>query len=195
MCRNVLVLASTFIIAVFGSVTNAKLEQMGCNFLYDNPSRSVRTWSFDYDLQLLTINEIVYEVDPKWSGFLEMGAMGDPCSTFDAVVNITNETGYTWTDYKIIYGPPPMIGDSIYIVPGSIETTKLQTIIGTQSGWLLSEPPAVFDGESFTMNFDMRTGSHGRYFLEETRWLPIPEPVTIVLFGVGGLALLKKRKP
>ena len=90
----------------------------------------------------------------------------------------------------------------MYII-GIIETTKLQTITqpyGPNSAtWLLSEPPAVFDGESFTISFDMSTEEvfwaqgrfrHGMYLVP----VYVPEPATVLLIGFGGLALLRKHR-
>jgi len=175
------------------------------------PEGHTFSWSFDYDLQKLTISQTLYyleydlDPDPWWSygtSSLGVGGLADSDSTFSVELTITNETGIEWIGYELSQGPPPMI-PAAYIIPGSIETTKLQTITqpyGPYSAtWILSEPPAVFDGESFTISFDMLAEgvsySHGS-FVGGVRQAPVyvPEPATIMLFGIGGLALLKKHK-
>jgi hypothetical protein len=203
-CVIIILLAITVIIV---GPAQATIVWLGCRLEPEYNPRHTLSWSFDYDLQKLTLSEIIYEFDPEWPIYawprLSVGGrVDDPYldSTFAVELTITNETGIEWIGYKLLHPPAPASLGGAYIIPGSIETTKLQTITDTPSGRFFSEPPAVFDGESFTISFDMRTcetanskGSFSYYVNQIPVY--VPEPATIVLLVVGGLALLKKPKP
>ena len=161
---------------------------------------AVDAWTFDYDLQQLTVTQIVSELDPgdfyHDRGFSFM-AWTDSYTTFSVVATYTNNTGISWTAL-ILEDQLPASTLTAGIVPESLESTMLQTISYLERWWLIEfrEPPPVLEGESVTIRFDMSTNESGH---PDSRcdvvlmYSFIPEPSTIALFGLGGLALLRTR--
>jgi len=202
-CEIIIILLG--ITGIFVGSAGANVVNINCRLEPEYPEICIFSWSFDYNLQKLTISETIhgfyYGETFYAASYLGVGGLADSASTFSVELTITNETGIEWIGYELKNNrPATMVLGGAYIIPGSIETTKLQTITDIPpGGWLLSEPPAVFDGESFTMRFDMRTcetaNSKGpfRYYVEQIP-VYVPEPAAIALLGVGGMALLKKHK-
>jgi len=160
---------------------------------------AVDAWSFDYDLQQLTVTQTVSELDP--GGFWHnrgfgFGALIDSETTFSVELTLTNNTGVTWSGY-ILENHDHVSTYTAGIVRESLESTMLQTI-SYHNGWSIiefREPPAVLEGESFTVQFDMTTPHYPESRCDVVlTYSLIPEPSTIALFGFGGLALLRTRR-
>jgi len=156
-----------------------------------DPFMSTHTCSFDYALQQFTIVDTIYEMDLR--PHIHLITWSDSPSTFSVVETIVNNTGLTWTAYELVVGWPLMTGSPATLVYGSVTSTKLQSIEFFPVGFELTGLPVVLDGESFTIEYDLEVSeppySYGNGFFHR----PIPEPTTIVLLGLGGLALLRTR--
>ena len=146
-------------------------------------------WSFDYDLQELTVVQTVYDISNPGGADLQGSADAD--STLSIVWTITNETGITWTGYRLLH-IQGIMGGGVF-VKGSASSTKLQTITEPVPRWeiVFSGSPPVLDGESFTIQFDFAVPPG---FLNGIIVQPIPEPSTIVLLGLGAAAFLRPRR-
>lgn len=116
----------------------------------------------------------------------------DSDSTFSVILVAANNTGVAWTSSVLKCAPPHGGAGFADIIPETVRSTRLQTV--TFPGpWTVefSGPPAVLNGEFFMIQFDMdvRAGD----FDDGLRLTVVPEPATIALFGLGGVALRRKR--
>ena len=150
---------------------------------------------FDYYLphQELTI-VTVFGLDPlnPFAWGTHFSGTADSDSTFSVILVAANNTGVAWTS-SVLRCNPFIVGDWGVIIPESVQSTRLETITfpGT---WTVefSGPPPVLNGEFFVIEFDMYVDSGGfKNYLELT---VVPEPATVLLVGVGGLALRRKRR-
>lgn len=176
----------------------AAIVDIVCTDWRDVPLLTDR-WSFDYDLQVLTLRDSVYEIGPPLSDLFRersvwVSGLMDSESRFTIVENITNRTGVPLTGYMIA------LADTIItynvIVQCSVQATGFPEIHQegphrVELAW--SEP--IPDGESFTIQFDVLsdTISHGRLLFNMDK-VAIPEPATFALLGIGTLVLLRSRE-
>jgi hypothetical protein len=174
------------LMGILDNVVDAAVVKI--NWASFNPTTE---WSFDYDLQELTVVETIYDISHQVSAYLDGSA--DSKSTFTIVRTITNETGITWTGYVLEHMPGIVMGG--VFVEGSASSTKLLTITEPVP-WQIefSGSPPVLDGESFTIQFDFAV-LRGGGFLNDIGGRPVPEPATIVLLGLGAAAFLRLRRP
>jgi len=111
--------------------------------------------------------------------------------------SIENDTGFTWTDYhiKITMNKDFSIGAiANSLAPSNWITTITQpTQVG--SSWIgtidyFAGTP-VLVGESFDFGYSLSFLGSAQYCLE---MVPTPEPATMGLLLIGGLAVLRRRR-
>jgi len=177
-----LVVTTVLVPTVHGAVIDFQWHQ------YGDPSKSTHTCSFDYGLQQFTIVDTIYELD--FMPYMHLSTFVDSPSTFSVVKTVVNNTGLTWTGYGFSWGGPLLSGSPAMLDRESVKSTKLQTITYPYD-WTIdfAGSPVVLGAESFTIEFDLCT-SEGIYHNVFSQSV-IPEPTTLVLLGLGWLALFR----
>ena len=110
----------------------------------------------------------------------------DPVMT--VVKTVENDSGFDWTSYEIAL--PDDGGIKFVGTPTSDKMT-----LTSQSDYLLvfGEPDAVSVGETVTYTFDVLIPSTGPFSFTLTQE-PVPEPATLGLLALGGLALIRRKR-
>jgi hypothetical protein len=203
---------AAIVLGYLSTLSQAAVVGIMCTDLQNSPwhgdALPADVWTFDYHTQTLTTNEVFHDICPgeddplgcfhdstirvwAWTSASEQG-------TLTVIKNMTNETGVSWNSFIQEYGN---IRDyCCSYVDGTAESDRLpQTDISIGWGGSIefSGPKPVLDSESFTIRFDLgydSTTGGGKFVFDLTP-NPVPEPGGISLFGLGALALLRRRKP
>ena len=154
----------------------------------DDPEVAEHEWLFDYDSSVLSLTE-VYKLDAKDRVIFTGTTDSDPMIHISK--EITNDNAVAWTSYELSLDES---GDAVFdytVTP----TSNWYTVVDTSDTMNLtfSAPVAVPVGETVTLDFDINIPTTGGFGFTMTQ-MAIPEPTTICLLGLGGLALLRKRR-
>lgn len=110
-------------------------------------------------------------------------------STFTITTTATNESDITWTGYLLSLDPQ---GNASF-VDGSAGSTKFNTALYPDAYSIeFWEPQVVLPGQVVTLQFDVSIPDDGTYTFTLTQ-NPIPEPASVLLLGLGGVLMLRKK--
>jgi hypothetical protein len=154
-------------------------------------SQNTHVWEFDYDLEAPTLS-MVEVVSSASLDNVVMSGETDEDPDFTVVKTIQNNSCYTWTSYILTLSG----GAGATFVDGSASAggNKLQTVNYLHAAAIeFKGANPVAPGELLTLSFDINVPTCGLFNFTLTQE-PIPEPATIGLLSLGGLALFRKRR-
>ncbi|MCK4292444.1 MAG: PEP-CTERM sorting domain-containing protein [Planctomycetes bacterium] len=110
-------------------------------------------------------------------------------STFTVIITAVNDTGFVWTGYSLDLDPA---GNATF-VDGTAGSTVFDNVAYTPYTLTFSAPDDVPIGGAVGLQFDLDIPDTGPHTFTLTQ-IPIPEPATVALLGLGALALVARRK-
>ncbi len=152
-------------------------------------------------------NAVVFQVDGQ-----DPGQAVDIAEGFTSVISVVSEDAFSWLGYIIVEeGGTGVLGEAARLdAAGDISAFSVYTEAGWGSGYELTVSmsqegvPAIAVGEQFTINYSGGVlGQTARIslFLDPEYNNPVdsfavtivPEPMTVILLGLGGLFLLRRK--
>jgi hypothetical protein len=127
---------------------------------------------------------------------------GDPIVRI--IEDVSNDTSFNWTDYHITFGmtqsfsfitsgllaPAGWNASVTLVTAGNIPNGGPMGYVGTINYVMGSGGSPVIVGDTGTFGFKVSFLGNANFSTEQ---IPTPEPATIALLGLGGVALLRRR--
>ncbi len=145
-------------------------------------------WTRQMVGELLTLD--VKEVSQGLEPFpIVVSGMTDSDPVFRMTKEVLNDTGVTWTGYKL------EIDTSSATFDDYAASSHFNAATVTPGEILFEAPDPVPDGETLAMTFDVLVPTIGEFQVCITQ-TPIPEPATLAFLGVGaaGVFLVRRRR-
>jgi hypothetical protein len=154
----------------------------------DDPTGTNHTWSFDYNPTdyFLSLEETI---EAMGIDQVNMSATNDDDPTFRVTKYVTNETTVAWTSYELtLNGTGPTFTDT----PSSDLFSS--AVISNGGLKITYSGGTVNPGDEVQLNFKVLSPAVNDSWTTCLTQNPIPEPATLAILGLGGMALLRKRR-
>jgi hypothetical protein len=176
--RKFIVLAALLSICAF---VQAGFIDVVCSNPDDPTFDATHTWDFVPEQQKVWLVEN-YVVEGPDSVYVSGETNTDPDLWMTKAV--TNSNNQTWTAYSLT------LGGNATFVSGSAD---LLPVVSYSSGQLVFSGGTVNVGQTLNMSFIVNVPTIGDFSFCLTQ-LAVPEPATMILLGLGSLALLGRKK-
>ncbi len=182
---------SVGVVFVLGAVAQAGVIEWHAAWLDNSPLNLPTTgWSWNWGTETWTVWEdyVAPIIDESAS---TCWGVADVDPNIHVEKTITNNSSFAWTDYHM-----EVTGSAgVTYVPGSATSDVFGTIIETPitGGWAIDfyAPLTVPIGTDVTIDLDITIPVGGFSF--DISQMPTPEPTTLSLLLLGGLALFRRR--
>jgi len=180
--------AAAGLCALFLSITPAwaDIDEGSFNVTFPNdPNELHHGWSYDYVNEILTLTE---DLPVLADDLAVMEAITDEDPVYNIDKTVSNETGITWTAYDLVLETGT--GSGYFTGTPSSDKFASYTMSATEINFYNG---SVADGGSVKFDFAINVTSIGDFSFTLTQ-TPIPEPACLSVLGLGGVALLRRRR-
>jgi hypothetical protein len=154
----------------------------------DNSALDMNQTSWSWMEPVWTIDE--YYVDSQLDEvIMQCGGTTDADPTITITKSIENDSSVDWTGFDLV-----IAGTNASYVAGSINVTSGQFATISEVGGNVSlSGGTVTDGDTLDLSFDVLIPPSVNFTLDVTQ-TPVPEPASMSLLALGGLAALRRRR-
>jgi hypothetical protein len=189
----------TVAVLALGGIASADFVDDSCTVEFaDDPLLEQHSYTFDYTTDTLYLHEGTVDAvgpDPSLTCWGDIDS--DPVLAI--VEDATNDSGVTWTGWKLELDP----NDNDTFLVDSTHTPSSDyfgsyTLSTDAKTLTFHAPTAVPDGDTveltFYINVPYEGGGGTEPFSFTLTQTAIPEPMTLSLLSLGGLALLRRKR-
>ena len=187
MSERVIILGALVCVLVIASQGNAGIVQWAHSWEQSEAlDQSLSCWAFDPSKPMWAVGEY-YVADSPRSAAVALTGFADVDPTLHILKAIYNGSTFEWTDYHVEIG-----GTGVSYVPGSAKSDTFGTIVQNGNTIDFYAPNSVPIGKVVVIEFDVQIPP-GMFSFSITQ-TPSPEPASLGLLALGGLAMLRRRR-